>query len=212
MVLIPRALVMLAVMPIVGRLYNFVSPRLSVLAGLVTLSLSHWWLSHSSLGVSFWSFLPVLALSGLGMSFAMVTLSTVTLSTIERENMTSASSLYTLIRREAGNVAYAFFATVLARPTQYHRAVLVPDISRLNPVFRETRSNMSSYLAFHALNSRPFSRQPLDLLNRIVNRQATMMAYNDVFSLVVPVLLLIMPVVLLLPGRGYQGSQHTIPD
>jgi DHA2 family multidrug resistance protein len=203
MVLIPRAIVMLAVMPIVGRLYNFVSPRLSVLAGLLTLSLSYWWLSHFSLGVSFWSFLPVLVLSGLGMSFAMVTLSTVTLSTIERENMTSASSLYTLIRREAGNVAYALFATVLARRTQYHRAILVPDISRLNPVFRETRSSMSSYLAFHALNSHPFSRQPLDLLNRIVNRQATMMAYNDVFSLVVPILLLIVPVVFLLPRHGY---------
>ncbi|MGO9060123.1 MAG: DHA2 family efflux MFS transporter permease subunit [Candidatus Binataceae bacterium] len=212
MVLIPRAIVMLAVMPIVGRLYNLVSPQLSVLAGLLTLSLSYWWLSHFSLGVSFWSFLPVLVLSGLGMSFAMVTLSTVTLSTIERENMTSASSLYTLIRREAGNVAYALFATVLARSTQYHRAILVPDISRLNPIFRETRSSMSSYLAFHSLNSLPFSRQPLDLLNRIVNRQATMMAYNDVFSLVVPILLLIVPVVFLLPKRGYQGRQHTTLD
>ena len=212
MVLIPRAIVMLAVMPIVGRLYNFVSPRLSVLAGLVTLSLSYWWLSHFSLRVSFWSFLPVLVLSGLGMSFAMVTLSTVTLSTIERENMTSASSLYTLIRREAGNVAYALFATVLARRTQFHRAILVPDISRLNPVFRDTRSSMSSYLALHSPNSLPFSRQPLDLLNRMVNRQATMMAYNDVFSLIVPILLLIVPVVFLLPRHGYQGPQHTTLD
>ena len=212
MVLIPRAIVMLAVMPIVGRLYNFVSPRLSVLAGLVMLSLSYWSLSHFSLGVSFWSFLPVLVLSGLGMSFAMVTLSTVTLSTVDRENMTSASSLYTLIRREAGNVAYALFATVLARRTQYNRAALVPDISSLNPVFRETRASIASYLQFHALNSRPFSRQPLDLLNRMINRQATMMAYNNVFSLVVPMLLLILPLVFLLPRRGYQGSERTIPD
>jgi DHA2 family multidrug resistance protein len=76
LVLIPRAIVMLAVMPIVGRLYNHVSPRISVTIGLLTLGLSYWWLSHFSLSVAFWSFLPVLVLSGLGMSFAMVTLST----------------------------------------------------------------------------------------------------------------------------------------
>jgi hypothetical protein len=39
-----------------------------------------------------------------------------------------------------------------------------------------------------------------------------MMAYNDVFSLVVPILLLTLPVVFLLPRRGYQGPPHTIVD
>ena len=212
LVLIPRAIVMLAVMPIVGRMYNYVSPRLSVTVGLFTLCLSYWWLSHFSLSVAFWSFLPVLVLSGLGMSFAMVTLSTVSLSTIERENMTSASSLYTLIRREAGNVAYALFATVIARRTQYHRAVMVGDISRLNPIFRQTRASLSSYLTHDALNKLPASRQGLDVINGMVNRQATMMAYNDVFLLIVPILLLILPVIFLLPRRGYQGPQDSLLD
>ncbi len=212
LVLIPRAIVMLAVMPIVGRLYNYVSPRLSVTIGLITLCLSYWWLSHFSLGVAFWSFLPVLVLSGLGMSFAMVTLSTVSLSTMERENMTGASSLYTLIRREAGNVAYALFATVIARRTQYHRSVLIAGLNRLNPVFRQTRTSLSSYLTHDALNYLPVPGQGLDLINGMVNRQATMMAYNDVFTMVVPLLLIIIPVVFFLPRRGYQGPQHTILD
>lgn len=46
----------------------------------------------------------------------------------------------------------------------------------------------------------------------MVNRQATMMAYNDVFSLVVPILLLILPLMVLLPRRGYQGPSHTIME
>ncbi len=212
LVLMPRALVMLAVMPIVGRMYNFVSPRLSVLGGLLALCLSYWWLSHFSLSVSFWSFLPVLVASGLGMSFAMVTLSTVSLSTMRRESMTGATSLYTLIRREAGNVAYALFATVVARRTQFHRAMLEPNISRLNPIFRETRSNLSSYLAHDAFNPLPAPRQGLDMINAILNRQASMMAYNDVFFLVMLIVILVLPVVLLLPRRGYQGPRHTIVE
>lgn len=210
MVLIPRALVMLAIMPIVGRMYNYVSPRVSVAVGISALALSYWWLSHFALSVSFWSFLPVLAMSGLGMSFAMVTISTVSLSTMPRENMTGASSLYTLIRREAGNVAYAVFATILSRRVQFHRAVLVDGVNRLNPVFRETRNALSSYLRHDTLNYLPGSRQGLDMINAMVNRQSTMMAYNDVFSLVVPLLLIALPFVFLLPRRGYQGSEHFV--
>ncbi len=212
LVLIPRAIVMLLVMPIVGRMYNFISPRLSVAAGVSALCLSYWWLAHFSLYVAFWSFLPVLVLSGLGMSFAMVTLSTVSLSTMPRENMTSASSLYTLIRREAGNVAYALFATVVARRTQFHRAVLTTYLNPLNPVFRETRSKLTSYLAHDALNSLPARKESLDMLNVMVNQRATMMAYNDVFLLVIPILLLILPLIFLLPKHGYQGPGHTMME
>jgi DHA2 family multidrug resistance protein len=210
--LIPRALVMLAVMPIVGRRYNFVSPRITAAAGIAALALSYWWLSHFALTVSFWSFLPVLALSGLGMSFAMVTISTVSLSTMQRENMTGASSLYTLMRREAGNVAYAMFATILARRVQFHRSVLVDGVNRLNPIFRQARNGLASYLRYGSPDYISGSRQSLDLINATVNRQATMMAYNDVFSLVVPLLLITIPVVLLLPWRGYQGPQHSVME
>ena len=50
------------------------------------------------------------------------------------------------------------------------------------------------------------------MLNKIVNRQATMMAYNDVFSLVIPILLFIVPVVFLLPRHGYQGPPHSMME
>jgi DHA2 family multidrug resistance protein len=129
-----------------------------------------------------------------------------------RENMTSASSLYTLIRREAGNVAYALFATVVARRTQFHRAVLTTYLNPLNPVFRETRSKLTSYLGHDALNSLPARKESLDLLNVMVNQRATMMAYNDVFLLVIPILLLILPLIFLLPKHGYQGPAHTMME
>jgi hypothetical protein len=64
----------------------------------------------------------------------------------------------------------------------------------------------------NAPNYLPGSRQGLAMINGVVNRQSTMMAYNDVFSLVVPLLLLMLPVVFLLPRRGYQGPQNSILD
>ena len=85
----------------------------------------YWRLAHFDLYVGFWSFAPILVLTGIGMGAAMVTLSTISLSTIPRPQMTGASGLNTLTRREAGNIAYALLATMLARRTQFHRAMLV---------------------------------------------------------------------------------------
>jgi MFS transporter, DHA2 family, multidrug resistance protein len=91
LVLMPRALTMLLAMPIVGRLYNMVSPRMMIGAGVVLLAYAYWRLGHFTLYVGFWSFLPILVMSGIGMGASMVTLSTVSLSTIPRHAMTAAS-------------------------------------------------------------------------------------------------------------------------
>lgn len=212
LVLMPRALVMLSVMPIIGRIYNVVSPRVTVGVGLVGLSVAYWWLSHFSLGVSFWSFLPILVLTGASMGAAMVTLSTVTLSQIDRRNMTSASSIYTLARREAGNVAYALLATIVARRTQYHRSVLAHNISSLNPIYRHTRSGIVNYLKYRWLDSDPSHKQAVAMITDMVNRQSRMMAYNNAFFIMVPMFFLILPFVLLLPKHGYKPQPPSSTD
>jgi DHA2 family multidrug resistance protein len=85
----PRAVTMLLAMPIVGRLYNLISPRTMIGAGVVLLAYAYWRLGHFTLDVGFWSFLPILVMSGIGMGASMVTLSTVSLSTIPRYAMTA---------------------------------------------------------------------------------------------------------------------------
>src|SRR5215469_12118463 len=55
LVLMPRALTMLLAMPIVGRLYNLVSPRTMIGAGVVLLAYAYWRLGHFTLYVGFWS-------------------------------------------------------------------------------------------------------------------------------------------------------------
>jgi DHA2 family multidrug resistance protein len=116
--------------------------------------------------------------------------------------MTAASSLYTLTRRESGNVAYAALATLVARRGQFHRSSLVDTISVTNPVFRQTDAQFRSALLGAGIHSEPGQRRDLAMLNSIVNRQSTMMAYNDCFWLVVPMFLVVLPLLLLLPKEG----------
>jgi MFS transporter, DHA2 family, multidrug resistance protein len=202
MVLMPRAVAMLLTMPLVGRLYNLVSPRTLIAAGIVALVVGYWQLGHFTLAVGFYNFLPILVLTGIGMGASMVTMSTVSLSTMPRSQMTNASSLYTLSRRVSGNIAYATLATLLARRSQVHRSELIGGVAGTNPAFRSADAQFRSYLGSHGVAAMPGQRPDLAMLDQVVNKQATMLAYNDCFWLMAVLLVVVLPFLFLFPKTG----------
>jgi MFS transporter, DHA2 family, multidrug resistance protein len=202
MVLRPRAVTMRLVMPLVGRLYNRISPRILIRIGIIALIVGYHQLSHFTLYVEFFSFLPMLVLMGLGMGAAMVTMSTVSLSTMPRGQMTGTCGLYTLSRRISGNVAYAMRATLLARRTQEHRSDLVDDVRRTNPLFRSKAAQFRGFLGSRRIVPSASQLPDLAMLDQMVNRQATMMSYNDCFWLMTVMLAAILPFLFLFPKEG----------
>ena len=84
MLMLPRALTMLIVLPLVGRLYNYTSPPLLVAAGMAALAWSSWQMTHFPMQVSWDNFILPNILAGAGMACPMLALSTVSLSTIDR--------------------------------------------------------------------------------------------------------------------------------
>jgi MFS transporter, DHA2 family, multidrug resistance protein len=213
LVVTPRAIAMILSMPIIGRLYNHVSPRLLVAGGLIATYVGFSWLGHFSLYVGFWNFMLPLALIGAGMSFPMVTLSTVSLSSIERAQMTGASSLYTLSRRVGGNIAYAALATLIARRTQYHRARLMETVTRLAPpAYVQLSAGFKTQLVHHGLNVAATAKSSIAMINQMVNQHATMMAYNDSNWLVAVGALAVVPLVVLLPRYGLPKTTEHAPE
>ncbi|HTT76222.1 MAG TPA: DHA2 family efflux MFS transporter permease subunit [Candidatus Binataceae bacterium] len=208
MVLLPRAAAMFLMMPIVGRLYNYVSPRVLVTGGLLAVALSQWWLGHIALYAGFWTIATPLVVLGAGLSLPMVTLSTVSLSSMPRAQMTGASSLYTLARRVAGNIAYAALATLIDRRTQFHRSRLIEGVTGLDPNYLRSSADFTARLMHFGYNSAATSDRSLAMVSALVNRQSTMMAYNDINWLVAMMTLAVLPFVLLLPRRR---PDHTAP-
>lgn len=142
----------------------------------------------------------------------MVTMSTVSLSTVARSQMTAASSLYTLSRRISGNIAYAMLATILARRSQVHRSELVGGMRGTNPLFRSTDAQFRSVLSNYGVASTPSRRSDLAMLSQIVNGQATMMAYNDCFWLMAVMLVAVLPFLYLLPKTGVPQEAEAVVE
>jgi MFS transporter, DHA2 family, multidrug resistance protein len=197
LVLLPRPLTMLVMMPIMGRLYNYVNPRIPVTLGACLQIFGVWSLAHFPLDVAFANFAPILVLMGLGSSCFAVTIGTISLSTMRAADMTGGSAIFTVCQRVSANIAYASLATLLARRSQMHHLRLVHGISVLN----------NNYLMMQQSFSQRFIHVPagrnvmVAMMNSLLNRQATMMAYNDIFMLMVWLFVVAVCLIPLLPSR-----------
>lgn len=201
LILSPRAFALLAVMPIAGILYRHVNAKALILFGLGFILWSYWDLAHLSLQIDFWGLVPLLLIMGVGMPFMFVTISTVSLSAIARHDMTDASSIYTLARRVGGNIGYALVATIVSRGVQIHRSDMAAHVSPFNPIYRSFTAGAAHMLEQQGLSALQAAHAALGLINHLLNRQATMMAYNGAAYFLGLLFLVTVPLVFFLP-RG----------
>jgi DHA2 family multidrug resistance protein len=201
LILAPRAVMLLLCMPLVGRLYPHLDARVLVIFGILVTCWSYYDLARLSLDAGFWNLVPTLLIMGIGMPFMFITLTTMSLSTVARADMTDASSLYTLARRIGGNIGYALVATLVARGQQIHRVQMVAHITPYNPNLADFQRHVAGFLGHAGLTAGSLTHAGQALLNLQVDRQATMMAYNDVSWIFGFLFLATMPLALLVPSR-----------
>jgi DHA2 family multidrug resistance protein len=199
--LLPRAVTIFLMMPVAGWMFDHVDGRLLVGIGIALICWSLYDLAHLNADVSYWSLTPILVLMGLGMPFMFVTLTTVSVSTVPREHLTEASGLYTLARRVGGNIGYALLATIVARRAQFHRVHLVGQLSATNPAFAQAHTTLTTLLSQRGVPPASAPQTALGVLNRLVDQQAGIMAYNDAAWFVAVILLASLPLLLIFPGR-----------
>jgi DHA2 family multidrug resistance protein len=212
LILMPRAVMLLICMPVVGRLYRHLDARVLVIFGIIVVCWSYYGLSRLSLAAGFWNLVPTLVIMGIGMPFMFVTLTTISLSTIPKADMTEASSLYTLARRIGGNIGYALVATLVARGQQIHRVQMVSHITPTNPNLADFQRQAADLLGPAGLNPSAMQHAGHALVNGVINRQAAMMAYNDVSWVLGLLFLATIPLALLLPSRKNIAHRQKMQD
>jgi DHA2 family multidrug resistance protein len=197
--LLPRTLVMMAVMPIVGRLYNKVSPRLFVALGVVLFAVSALQMSRYTLDTTPSGVVWSLILQGIALSCLWVPLTTVALSTIPRHKLADATGSNSLVRQIGGSVGLAIFATIL---TRYQSAARVALVAHMNPGRPEVMTRLSSAQQMlgarggmdpstaHAAASR--------LLDFAVQRQASLLGFEKIFLLTGILFLVVLPLLFFL--------------
>ncbi len=212
LVLMPRSLTLFLLMPLAGWLFNYVDSRLLIAVGIGITYWAFYHLAQLSLNVGFWNLVPIMLLMGAGMPCVFVTLSTVSLRTVNREDMTAATSLYTLARSVGGNLGYALVATLLERFSIVHQAYLSTHISRLNNTYPGYATALAARLSHQTGDPVAAQSQALALVDALVHRQAAILAYNDVARVFGVLFLCTLPLLLLFPRTKRTHSARLSPQ
>jgi predicted MFS family arabinose efflux permease len=98
---------------------------------------------------------------------------------------------------------------LVARRAVFHRVHLVPHVNPLNSAYSSAQAGLTALLTQQHVDAFSAHTQTLALLDATVNRQATMLAYNDVSWAMGLMFLLVFPLLLLLPGRRTTATRQT---
>ena len=155
--------------------------------------------------------LPGLLLTGAGMAFVFSSMSAAVMRTIPPALLAAASGIYTLSRRIGGNLGYALVANQIVHRTAFHRARLVDHLTPYDGRMIQAVDNLSGRLASSGLPPGVAEDSAIKMLSGAIHRQATMMAYNDVFWMMGLCFVLCLPLLLLLGERRARSAPSPRP-
>ncbi len=193
----PRGLGALLSAIVAGRLIGIVDSRVLVVGGFGLLALSGVWLSRLTFDVAWSNIASVTFLNGLANPLIFIALSTMSFSTLRREQMGGATGIYNLMRNLGGSVGISMAATLLTRRAQVHQNILVARMTPYDPAYQQRLEAIRRALA-PKVGPTAAAQQALGILYKTVVAQATLLAFVDNFRLMTVLALCSMPVAMLL--------------
>lgn len=179
----PGGLASLLIMPIAGILMKHgVSSRRLLAIGVGTMAYSLYLMSGFNLQADFYSIAWPRVVQGFGMGLFFVPLAASTYVNIPREEMGNASGIFNLLRNLGGSFGVATSATLLSQRAQLHQTFLVEHVTPFHPGFRDYVGRLlQNFPAEQVAVAGP--SKLIGAVYQEVVRQATMLAFNDIFWL-----------------------------
>jgi len=201
-------LAMFLTAPIAGFLANRLDLRLLMGIGFAGFAAGTWMMSHLTGDWDFWELLVPQILRGCSLMLCMVPINNIALGTLPPARIRNASGLFNLTRNLGGAVGLAIINTILTQRQDFHYARLAEHVQWGNPETVERLKNMTSRFDAYGLDG---ATAALKQLAAMVQQQATILSFSDIFLLLTVLFLAMIFGVLLISkpeGTGPGGGGH----
>jgi DHA2 family multidrug resistance protein len=209
LVLGPGGIASMITMLIAGKLVTKINPKTILAFGIAVASYSIYLMSQFNLQADFNTIFWPRVVMGAGMGFLFIPLTTLTLSSIRKEEMGNATAIFNLLRNLGGSFGVAIVTTILTRRAQFHQVHLVEHLAPLDRNFQRTLPQISQILQDRGFIPSSLNQGSLNLIYNQLLREASMLSFNDAFYILSIMLILTIPFVLLMkkgktdaPGPG----------
>ena len=204
--LAPRGVGSFVAMPVVGALIGRLDARRLLAAGLIGGSVTLYWFSELNLGAGYWDIFWPQIIQGAALACLFVPLTTITMDPIPREQMGNATSIFNLMRNLGGSFGIAASTALLARHQQTHTNVLGAHVDLYSPQARALLEQMRQAFVARGADLATAGQQARAAVWGMVQRQASMLSFTDVFRELAVLFVLLLPLLLLMKSPRRQGG------
>jgi DHA2 family multidrug resistance protein len=178
--MMPGGLTMLLLMPIAGQIIPHMQPKYWLAVGLALIALGMWVSTSLVPDASFTYFASVRVLQTLGMPFMFIPINSIAYAELPPQKTNEGSALINVARNLGGSVGVSLAATELARRSQFHQSRLTENMSPDSPAYQSAVHNLTQY--FGQSGSPASARgHAIGYIAQLIDGQAALMAYIDIF-------------------------------
>ena len=209
--LMPRVIVMMIAVPVVGRLYQKASPHAFIALGVVLFSTSSWMLSNLTLESGRSDVVVPLIVQGAAIACLFVPLTTVALANIPRHKMADATGLSSLLRQIGGAIGLALFAGLIDNYAVVARGGINPHLAATRPEVWQHLQALEAGFRARGMDAVSASQSALRAMKGSVMAQSTVISFDQIFMLAGGLFLLVLPLLFFLrsPAQEASGKQDT---
>jgi DHA2 family multidrug resistance protein len=196
--LAPRGMGSFLAMPIIGALLAKADARKFLAGGLLVAGGTLLAFSRLSMTAGYWDFFWPQFIQGISLGLLFVPLTTITMGLIPREQMGNATSIFNLLRNLGGSIGIAITTTLVSRYQQVHINVLGSHVTAFDPKARAMMGGIAQGFAKKGMPAAQATKQGYAAMFGMVQQQAAILSFLDVFRLLGVIFLLMVPLVLLM--------------
>lgn len=180
MVLSPGGLVVIMLLPFVGRLLGKVDARWLIGFGFVAESIALYYTTNIHPGISFATAVKFRIYQSIGLAFLFIPINTMSYVGVPREKNNQVSSLINLMRNVGGGVGISLAQMLLARRAQLHQSHLVEHVTPWSAALKRMVGGLGGALAHRGATTVEATRRAYRVVYGMVQQQAVTLAFIDV--------------------------------
>jgi DHA2 family multidrug resistance protein len=207
MALSPGGVLIIMMLPFVGRMVSKVDTRWMVGAGFAILSASMLYMAITiNTQMDFRTAVLLRMFQSAGMAFLFVPIQTIAYSGVPVQKNNQVSGIMNLSRNLGGDVGIAFVTSLIARRSQVHQARLAEHTTAYDPAYQAKLHSIAAAMEHAGSTSADAARQAVGAMYRQLVQQATQLAYLDALWLLGIGAALMVPILAMTKRPGPMGA------
>ncbi|HYA79968.1 MAG TPA: DHA2 family efflux MFS transporter permease subunit [Methylocystis sp.] len=206
LVLSPGALMIIFLIPVVGRLMPLVQTRILIFIGFLAMGASFIYSMQLTLQIDFKTLVYMRAAQTFGLAFLFVPISTIAFANVPRRLNGDATALFVMLRNVFGSIGISVASALVLRRAQVHQAYLSQWTTPLHQPYNALVDTYQQALIAMGRTATAAHDQAVGQVYQAYQQQATTLAFIDVFLVSAVLSFIIAPFCFLLSSRKGGGG------